>query len=466
MKHPTARLVTISLLTLAASVASAQVPALLPVQGQLSDDAGLPVEGDVNLSFALYDVATGGTAFFEASRSLTLEGGVFSVYLGREQSIDFRAMPATGEVYIGLKVGDGPELSPRIQVGTAPFAARAAQCGEASSLEGASASDFATVDHAHAYSSLSGIPTEFTPSAHGHSWSELTGVPATFPAAAHAHAWSELTGVPASLADGDDDSFAALSCNGGQVPVFSGPMGWTCTTIDPAADVQSADLFLRNTGDTVAGDLQIDGSGWNGNVSAVTINSGAQSMRIDGNDIETTGGALLLNRRGGEDVKVYGDLLPQADLIVEPTVRQNSGTTPLEQTLGKYVVQNNGPTDGRSWGLPIADSVIETYCGDLDGCTVVLIERGHNPRILARRQSTPPRTFMTDSATRLWSLNDSASGQWGGTNPTRVEVLSMGRCAFAINQNLASGAILNFALAKEVADSGGTDRSCTLVITD
>ncbi len=70
--------------------------------------------------------------------------------------------------------------------------------------------------------------------------------------------WSSLTGVPSGLADGDDDSLAALSCSDGQWAMFDivtgswGCDGFTDTTLSAAditAAVQAAaiDLYVGST---------------------------------------------------------------------------------------------------------------------------------------------------------------------------------------------------------------------------
>ncbi len=47
-------------LLLMPGLALAQAPQLMPLQGYLTDDAGEPVDGDVEMIFAIYDMAEGG----------------------------------------------------------------------------------------------------------------------------------------------------------------------------------------------------------------------------------------------------------------------------------------------------------------------------------------------------------------------------------------------------------------------
>jgi len=462
-------LASVCVLVAGPAAAQTQVPALIPVQGQLADDQGMLLEGDVALSFALYEEASGGTPFFSASRTVTLDEGAFAVYLGRDEALDLGLLPASGNVYVGLTVDGGEELSPRFQIGAAPFAARAASCSEAQSLQGAAAEDFATVDHGHDFASLTGVPSEFTPAAHGHGWSEITGVPQTFPPSAHGHDWAELSSVPADIADGDSDTLASLMCADGQVPQSDGAGAWACVTSpDPVATVLAADQYVRNSGDAIAGNIRIAGDGHNGNRSALIVESGSDRLAIDGNDIEAISGTLQVNRRGGRDTRFYGDVVVDDRVRLSPVVDATAGrpAPALEQDAGKYVEHNAGNTTGSGWADSVPATIIERYCADIDGCTVVLIEAGFDPAALERRRATPPSTFMVDMTTQRWSIDDTATGLWGQPNPTRAEALSIGRCAFAIDQNLANGVFYDFAVVKEVSDSGGRARVCTLVISD
>jgi hypothetical protein len=58
--------------------------------------------------------------------------------------------------------------------------------------------------HTHAYSSLTGIPSTFTPSAHTHLWADITDKPSTFTPSAHTHAISDVTGLSTALAGKSD----------------------------------------------------------------------------------------------------------------------------------------------------------------------------------------------------------------------------------------------------------------------
>ena len=106
---------------IAALPAQAAVPGTLNYQGQLTSAAGVPVSGTVNITFKLYDVASGGTARWSETQSVTVSNGQYNVTLG---------MPATPldpalftvPLYLGISVGTDAEMTPRMALSSAPYA--------------------------------------------------------------------------------------------------------------------------------------------------------------------------------------------------------------------------------------------------------------------------------------------------------------------------------------------------------
>ncbi|MFO7622639.1 MAG: hypothetical protein R6W81_15465, partial [Bacteroidales bacterium] len=101
--------------------ASAQVPELLTQQGRLFDAGGEPVSGTVTLLFAIYSSPTGGTALWSEEQEVSLDEGFFSAQIG-----DVVPLPAglfDGSVrYLGVTVGDDPEMTPRQPLVSVPYA--------------------------------------------------------------------------------------------------------------------------------------------------------------------------------------------------------------------------------------------------------------------------------------------------------------------------------------------------------
>ena len=113
------------LAALSAGRAKAAVPQILTEQGQLLDASGNPVAGNIQLTFALYAAATGGTpssgAQWHETQTITLDDGFFSAILG--ESTPLPASIFTGvPLFLGVTVGTDPEMTPREAVFSVPYA--------------------------------------------------------------------------------------------------------------------------------------------------------------------------------------------------------------------------------------------------------------------------------------------------------------------------------------------------------
>ncbi len=96
---------------------------LISYQGRLTDAAGVPLSGDYQMRFALYDVPTNGSPCWEETQTVTVSEGLFNVLLGSANSIDHSCL--TGDVYLGIKVGDDSEMTPRELLTSVPYAVHA-----------------------------------------------------------------------------------------------------------------------------------------------------------------------------------------------------------------------------------------------------------------------------------------------------------------------------------------------------
>ena len=90
-----------------------QVPNVISYQGILTDNNGIPLNGDQILTFTLYDAETNGTQLWQEIQVVPVTDGSFHVNLG-----DVTALNLSFEIpyWLSLKVGSGTELSPRIQL--------------------------------------------------------------------------------------------------------------------------------------------------------------------------------------------------------------------------------------------------------------------------------------------------------------------------------------------------------------
>jgi len=103
--------------------AFAAVPQTMNYQGYLTNQSGVPLNAPVSVTFALYDVATGGTALWtETQGSVTVSNGIFNVVLGNGTPM---TIPFDAQYWLGVKVGGDAEMTPRRQLTSVGYAFRA-----------------------------------------------------------------------------------------------------------------------------------------------------------------------------------------------------------------------------------------------------------------------------------------------------------------------------------------------------
>ena len=111
------------LIALAMFQAAAAVPETMSYQGVLRDAAGDPVpDGDYSITFTVYDAPMDGTALWTETQAVSVEDGVLSAVLGSVTPI---ALAFDAPYWLGVSVDGDPELSPRVELTSAPYARRA-----------------------------------------------------------------------------------------------------------------------------------------------------------------------------------------------------------------------------------------------------------------------------------------------------------------------------------------------------
>ena len=92
----------------------AQIPRTLSYQGVLTDNAGKPrPDGNYTFKFCLYGSNSGGSPIWSESKSLPVKSGLFATVLG-EQTPFGAAVKFDKQYWLGIQLGNEPELSPRI----------------------------------------------------------------------------------------------------------------------------------------------------------------------------------------------------------------------------------------------------------------------------------------------------------------------------------------------------------------
>ncbi len=109
-------------LTIVPYPSHAAIPPTINYQGYLTDAAGVPVNGTVQMVFSIYNVAVGGSALWTQTQSVAVAKGVYNVTLGGATLI---ALPFDVQYYLGVAVGADPEMTPRQALTSVAYAFRA-----------------------------------------------------------------------------------------------------------------------------------------------------------------------------------------------------------------------------------------------------------------------------------------------------------------------------------------------------
>lgn len=98
-------------------------------QGRLADSSGNPLTNTLNMSFRLYGATTGGsplwTEEWTGSNGVQVSDGLFNVMLGSLTPIPQSVIAGNSNLFLGITVGTDDEMSPRVQLGSVPFAVQA-----------------------------------------------------------------------------------------------------------------------------------------------------------------------------------------------------------------------------------------------------------------------------------------------------------------------------------------------------
>ncbi|MEZ4620384.1 MAG: hypothetical protein R2867_33435 [Caldilineaceae bacterium] len=120
---------------------------LNPVTGQPKPD------GAYTMVFNIYAAETGGAALWTESKNVLVDKGLFSTLLG--DTTIFPAGLFNGQtLYLGVAIGGDPEAVPRQRIASVAYAVFASTAGNADTVDGKNATDFATAVHTHSGADL------------------------------------------------------------------------------------------------------------------------------------------------------------------------------------------------------------------------------------------------------------------------------------------------------------------------
>jgi len=129
--------------------ATMAVPQTLPYQGRIADASGQPLTGLYSMTFRLYDSASP-TAYplweenWTGPNSVKVSDGLFNVMLGSIEPIPHAVIYDNTALWLGVTVGADNEMTPRIPLGSAPYAIYAQKAVDADTVDGIHAQDIVT----------------------------------------------------------------------------------------------------------------------------------------------------------------------------------------------------------------------------------------------------------------------------------------------------------------------------------
>lgn len=98
---------------------TANVSAVIPIQGRLTNANGNPLNGTYSIRFRLYDAASDGTVVCEDTNSVEVTSGLFNSAI--DGTCDSSAINGR-QLYLGVKVGTDDEMADRQAIYPVPYA--------------------------------------------------------------------------------------------------------------------------------------------------------------------------------------------------------------------------------------------------------------------------------------------------------------------------------------------------------
>ena len=311
---------------LAQGTAWSQIPQTMSYQGILKDAAGVVVaDGNYQLTFKIYDIATAGTELWTESQSVAVSDGIFSAILGSITSLN---LDFDKQYWLGVTVGVDTELTPRTQLTASPYSLNARDIADnavtgAKIADGAiTAADFAA-GAVHSLDAADGAPVDAVyVDNDGNvgigttSPAEKLDVAGTVQATAFKGDGSGLTNLPegalgttiesaeitdGTIVDADISTTAAISGTkispdfGSQNVVTTGSIGIGTASPAEALDVSGA-IKLGTTSNTNTGTIRWDGANFQGRTGSGWVDLDTQGQTYSaGSGLSLAGNTFSLD---------------------------------------------------------------------------------------------------------------------------------------------------------------------------
>lgn len=395
-------------------VAQAAAPAFLPVQARLVDTSGAPIENATSVTFSLYTAQSGGAALYSEVRAIDPENGYFAVFLGEVTPLDWSVVYGTSQLFIGIEVDNGGEMN-RQPIGTVPYSAFADHAANSETVEDLDVNGIVAEVVATYPSILDPYADADAVDAMGAladsndlNHDRYTDADALTAAGAigdgnprHHDRYTDGDALSAAGSQGntnprnharyaDSDALAAAGGLGNSNPRNHGRYSDT----EAQATISAQDLYVRNTGDVINGNLEITGS-----------------LKTDESPLELFPTMMSFHRDGA------GLIVYTAPNGTEYTLNAGNGSSAAGNTPGSKVafLPGNGST---TWG---------TLYFDVTGVPSFACTLLHHEDDFIRHGYG----YATDGG-------NGVTGAWGGANNKHTFMLELEGTAgvpIAINQS-------------------------------
>ncbi len=227
------------------------VPVEMNHQGRLVDSGGVGLTGSHMLTFRIHDASTGGNVLWSEIAVANFDNGYYSIQLGQNTALDSTVLEQY-PLWMEVQVDGNAPMTPRYGLSSVPFAFVSEVAEVAKTVEGYVDATEVAVNGTTVIDSNGNWV--------GPGMSNGGGNPD----------WTDVQNRPAGLDDGDDDSFANISCTSGEGLAYNGS-GWTCVSlVGSFSDLSNIPSGLSDgDDDTLAGIscssgeiIQWSGSSW------------------------------------------------------------------------------------------------------------------------------------------------------------------------------------------------------------
>ena len=169
----------------------AEIPDQMRLQAYLTDDFGNPLSGNFDVALKLYTTQESDEAIWEDTQSITVDGGFLDLVVGgTENPLDANVFGEDGEAWLGIKIGEDPEMVPRQKITAVPYSTRAS-IAEYAKEAGNVPTDAEIIGMLEEDGTFA-LTAELS-----------DGDPMTTPIQ-----WSDLSGVPEAFSDGVDNQLS------------------------------------------------------------------------------------------------------------------------------------------------------------------------------------------------------------------------------------------------------------------